>query len=288
MNDLKATFHKYQALGNDMIVIDPAHFTTPLDPSIIQLLCDRHFGIGADGICFGPLQNADLPHEMRFFNPDGTEAQKSGNGMRVFARYLWDAAYVSEHEFPLSIHVEISQAKILEASAAQIATSMGRLSFNSKDIPLVGEAREVVGEKIQIGDQGWHITAVSVGNPHCVIFTEDLAQIHTAGPHLETAIQFPERTNVQMVHVLDDHNIQISIWERGAGHTLASGTSACATAGAALRHGFCRSPITVFMEGGKATVTIDESWQASLAGEVMPLYRGTLLPDFLNAISTPN
>lgn len=288
MNDLKATFHKYQALGNDMIVIDPAHFTTPLNPSIIQLLCDRHFGIGADGICFGPLQNADLPHEMCFFNPDGTEAQKSGNGMRVFARYLWDAAYVSEHEFPLSIHGEISQANILEASAAQIATSMGRLSFNSKDIPLVGDSREVVGEKIQIGDQGWHITAVSVGNPHCVIFTEDLVQIHTAGPLLETAIQFPERTNVQMVHVLDDHNIQISIWERGAGHTLASGTSACATAGAALRHGFCRSPITVCMEGGKATVTIDESWQASLAGDVMPLYRGTLLPDFLNAISTPN
>ena len=116
MDDLKATFHKYQALGNDMIVVDPAHFPREVNPALIRLLCDRHFGIGADGICYGPLFTASLPNEMRFFNPDGTEAQKSGNGLRVFARYLWDAAYVTGHEFPISIHGETMQAKILELS----------------------------------------------------------------------------------------------------------------------------------------------------------------------------
>jgi diaminopimelate epimerase len=284
MDDLKAAFHKYQALGNDMIVVDPAHFSRTLDPPLIHLLCDRHFGIGADGICYGPLFNSSLPNEMRFFNPDGTEAQKSGNGLRVFARYLCDAAYVTADEFPISIHGATMQAKILEPAAAQIAITMGHLSFNSKDIPLRGKSREVIGEQIQVGEQSWHVTAVSVGNPHCIIFSDNLAQIHTVGPRLETAVQFPERTNVQIVHVLDQHNIRITIWERGAGYTLASGTSACATAGAALRHGFCRSPITVNMEGGSADVTIDEAWQATLVGEVMPLYHGTLSGELLRAI----
>jgi diaminopimelate epimerase len=176
------------------------------------------------------------------------------------------------------------QAQILEPTATRIAIAMGHLSFNSLDIPLGGISREVIGEKIQIGEQSWHITAVSVGNPHCIIFSDNLAQIHTVGPRLETAVQFPERTNVQIVHVLDENNIRISIWERGAGHTLASGTSACATAGAALRHGFCRSPITVHMEGGSAEVIVDEAWQATLLGEVMPLYSGALSPELLPSI----
>ncbi len=231
-----------------------------------------------------PFSLSSLPNEMRFFNPDGTEAQKSGNGLRIFARYLWDAAYVTGYEFSISIHGETMQAQILEPTATRIAIVMGHLSFNSVDIPLGGISREVIGEKIQIGEQSWRVTAVSVGNPHCIIFSDNLAQIHTVGPRLETAVQFPERTNVQIVRVLDENNIRISIWERGAGHTLASGTSACATAGAAIRHGFCRSPITVHMEGGSAEVIVDEAWQATLVGEVMPLYRGALSPELLSSI----
>jgi len=275
-------FYKYQALGNDMIVIDPATFGTILKPESIKHLCQRHFGIGADGICFGPLVDNDTPpHTMRFFNPDGSEAEKSGNGLRVFARYLWDLGYVSRASFQIRMNDEIIKVKVLDDIGRRMAISMGHLSFKSQDIQLMGESREVVGEVLTIEEEQWRITAVSVGNPHCIIFSDDLTQIHQLGPCIESAPQFLQRTNVQVVRVLDEHSIQIAIWERGAGHTLASGTSATATAGAAIRHGFCRSPVSVKMEGGTAEVTIDETWQATLIGEVSAVYQGIVSSDLL-------
>jgi diaminopimelate epimerase len=263
---------KYQALGNDMLVIDPAHFTMTLTPERIRLMCDRHFGIGADGICYGPLPDEPEANTMRFLNPDGSEAEKSGNGLRIFARYLWDAGYVANRSFTITIQDQPIHAEVLDENAHTIALEMGQVSFSR------------VEEEMAVYGKSMRITAVSVGNPHCVLFDDDLNAIHHIGPILETAPAFPNRTNVQIVKTIDQHTIEIGIWERGAGYTLASGTSASATAGAALRTGRCQSPIEVCMAGGSATVAIDENWQVVLTGTVTAVFQAALAPEMITQL----
>lgn len=281
---MSAQFYKYQALGNDMIVIDPAHFTHPLTPATIRLICDRHRGVGADGLCYGPLIETDHPYQLRYFNPDGSESRKSGNGLRVFARYLWDAGYVDRATFEVWMGGIAIKTLIQDEAAQAITMTIGALSFESADIPVSGPPRSVIDEPLVIGDNHrYHFTAVSVGNPHCVIFVEtgarELAQM--LGPLLETDGRFPERTNVQFVRVLDPHTIQIEIWERGAGYTLASGTSASAAAGAAIKTGRCRSPVEVRMAGGMAQVEVDSEGQVTLTGPVEAVSQGIFAEDLI-------
>ena len=260
---------KYQALGNDMLVIDPACFEMALTPARARLLCDRHFGVGADGICYGPLPDEPGPNVMRFLNPDGSEAEKSGNGLRVFARYLWDAGYVNGRSYPITIQNQPIQAEVLDETAHTIALEMGALTFSR------------VEEELEVGGEMWRITAVSVGNPHCVLFDDRLVAIHHIGPIIETAPEFPNRTNVQIVHVVDEHTIEIAIWERGAGYTLASGTSASAAAGAAIRTGRCQSPVEVRMAGGTAVVALSKNWDVMLTGTVTAVFTGNLAPEMI-------
>ncbi len=277
---------KYQALGNDMLVIDPARFAGPLTPAAIRRLCDRHFGVGADGICFGPLPGHSHPRAMRFFNPDGSESEKSGNGLRIFARYLWDHGYVAGPRYDIWINNELVGVEVKDDSAGVIALQMGRLSFASADVPAGGPAREMVNEPARFGPAEWRITAVNIGNPHCVIFADgNLAELaRTAGPAIETAALFPNRTNVQFARVIDRHTIEIEIWERGAGYTLASGTSASAAAGAAVKTGRCESPVEVRMAGGAALVEIDADWRVTLTGPVAAVFSGRLARELLGTI----
>lgn len=280
---MNVQFHKYQALGNDMIVIDPATFEVPLSPAVIRLVCDRHFGLGADGICYGPLRQGPHPRRMRFFNPDGSEAGKSGNGLRIFARYLWERNYVSGPAFDIWIGGEAVQAQIKDEAARTIAMTLGRLSFHSQDIPLRGPAREVVEEAITIAGAAYQVTAVTIGNPHCVIFSDEVSAeaIRTAGPLIETGVHFPQRTNVQFARVVDRHTLQVEIWERGAGYTLASGTSASAVAGAAIKTGRCDSPVEVRMPGGNVQVAVDGRWQVTLTGSVEAVGYGSFAQDLV-------
>lgn len=280
---MDAHFYKYQALGNDMVVIDPARFAFPLTPVAIRSICGRHFGLGADGICYGPLPGGPHPRQMRFFNPDGSESGKSGNGLRIFARYLWDQGYVQTPVFEIGIGRETVKVEVKDAAARTLTLAMGRLSFDSRAIPVGGPTREVVNEAVRLAGQDYRITAVTIGNPHCVIFTGELSAeaIRTTGPAIEVEALFPERTNVQFARVVDRHTLQIEIWERGAGYTLASGTSACAAAGAAIRTGRCDSPIEVRMAGGVALVEIDPDWQVNLTGPVEAVASGTFAPDLI-------
>lgn len=261
-------FYKYQALGNDMIVIDPAAFALPLTPARIQLICDRHLGVGADGICYGPLPESDYPLTMRFFNPDGSEAEKSGNGLRIFARYVRDRGYTNRPEFTIAIGDEKITVTILDEAGQQLTLGMGQLSF------------AFVEQTCLFGEEKVVATAVSIGNPHCIVFTEDLTAIHRLGPLIENAPQFPNRTNVQFVRLVDKHTLDIEIWERGAGYTLASGSSASAAAGAAIKTGHCTSPVTVRMPGGSVWVEINDDWQVVLTGAVAAVYQGAFAPDF--------
>ncbi|MCB0194013.1 MAG: diaminopimelate epimerase [Anaerolineae bacterium] len=282
-------FFKYHALGNDMVIIDPAKFTLPLSTASIRLICNRNFGLGADGICYGPLNQTPL--KMHFFNPDGSESFKSGNGLRIFARYLWDYGYVKTEDFIIQIADESIQVKINDTYGHTITTSMGRLSFLSRDIPMKGFNREVIKEKVTIEDCNHIITAVTIGNPHCVIFSDDNDVINKArqlGPIIEIASLFPQRTNVQFVNVIDPHTIKIGIWERGAGYTLASGSSASAAAGAAIKTGRCISPVTVHMPGGTALVNITPKWDVRLSGSVEAVGMGQFASDFINKLHQTN
>jgi diaminopimelate epimerase len=275
---MKAKFYKYQALGNDMLVLDPTSFEFELTPPAIRLLCDRHFGLGADGICYGPLPSPTSLYQMRFFNPDGSESGRSGNGIRIFARFLIDIGYTQNRTFEIELGGCSVTVEVKDETARMFTVAMGRLSFHSRDIPIVGPAREVVNEAMQFGGQTYQVTAVTIGNPHCVIFADqvDQAAAGALGPVVETDARFPQRTNVQLARVIDPHTLEIEIWERGAGYTLASGTSSCAAAGAALKTGHCLSPVEVRMRGGAALVEIDPNWQVKLTGSVEAVAVGEL------------
>jgi len=276
----KATFRKYQALGNDYIVLDPEQWPEPPTPEQIRRICDRHAGVGSDGILWGPIERG-APFGVRLFNPDGGEFEKSGNGLRIFARYLWDQRLPAGPDFDIDTPGGRVTAHVLDAAGSRIAMDMGRLSFDSPKIGLAGSKREVVEEDVEVDGRQVRVTTVTIGNPHCVIFSDgqssdvadafakssaELAQ--RVGPKLEYLPLYPNRTNVQFAQVIDRHTLRIEIWERGAGYTLASGTSSCAAAGAAIRTGRCASPVTVQMPGGTMLVEVDADWAARLTGTV--------------------
>jgi diaminopimelate epimerase len=282
----RSQFHKYTAMGNDMIVIDPQQVEFALTPHNAQRICDRHFGIGADGICYGPLGDTQ-PFNMEFFNPDGTQAEKSGNGLRIFARYLCDAQVASDTQFQISIQGQTSDVIVLDDTFTTFKMSMGRATFRSDTIPATGTPRDIINETLELDNNSYQITCVNVGNPHCVIFTDNLSleEVKEIGSKLETHPMFPQRANVQWVHVLDEHHIRIEIWERGAGYTLASGTSSCATVCAAIANGFCKSPVTVQMVGGTAIVDVDTHWNNHLTGTVKAIASGSFSDDFLTTLN---
>jgi diaminopimelate epimerase len=270
-------FFKYHALGNDYIVIDPKDFPGALTSDKIKVICHRNFGIGSDGILLGPLPSPQSPFALRIFNPDGSEAEKSGNGLRIFSRYLWDRKLVGNDEFGVETLGGLVRATVLDGGKT-VRVEMGRVSFWSDEIPVTGSRREVINEKIQAGDKTFAFCAATIGNPHCVIpLTEVTAQLSRQyGPLLETHPNFPKRTNVQFLKVLDRANIQIEIWERGAGYTLASGSSSSAAAAVAHRLGWCDEAIIVHMPGGKISIQIGDNYSISMTGPVTKVAEGII------------
>ncbi len=264
-------FYKYHALGNDYLVLNPADFpgwTTPT-PEQIRAICHRNFGLGSDGILWGPLPAKDTQFGLRIFNPDGSEAGKSGNGTRIFARYLWDQKLARTPSFTIGTPGGTVQAMIQE-SGGLIAMDMGRVSFSSTQIPVTGAPREVLNERITVRDREFTFCAATIGNPHCVIVLPEISAglAREYGPALEVHPFFPHRTNVQFLQVLDRRNIRIEIWERGAGHTLASGTSSSASAAVALRLGLVDRSVTVHMPGGTLSIEIGPDFAIRMTGPV--------------------
>ena len=276
-------FNKYHALGNDYIVLDPRDF--PLwqpAPTIeqIRIVCHRNFGVGSDGILWGPLPSQKSQFGLRIFNPDGSEAEKSGNGLRIFSRFLYDQGLVKEPNF--TIEVPGGQVAVaLKDNAQLISIAMGHVSFSSEKIPVLGAPREVLNEKIKILDREFSYCAATIGNPHCVLpLTEISAEMaHKYGPHLETHANFPRKTNVQFLKVLDRANIQIEIWERGAGYTLASGSSSSASAAVAHRLGLVDRNLTVHMPGGKIGIEIGDEFSIMMTGTVNKVAEGHMHPE---------
>ncbi len=303
-------FAKYQALGNVYLVIDPNRSDINLTPTIIRRLCDWHYGVGADGILFGPILENDAQQfrstalqpdrtqcigvrhfRLRIFNPDGSEAETSGNGLRIFSRYLVDEGYVEAIEFTLLTQGgagAVAHVRILDQAASSIQLEMGIATFQSDLIPMTGPVRTVLNEGLVAGEREWVINCLSLGNPHCVIFLPEIsaALAQQAGPQIENHPAFPNRTNVQFVSVIDRHTLQIEIWERGTGYTLASGSSSCAAACVALRLGRVESPIVVRMPGGELNVTIEQDGRILLTGPVKSILTGYFSPTFWQELTS--
>jgi diaminopimelate epimerase len=269
---------KYQALGNDYLVLD---LPGPLDAvvELLPLLCHRQRGLGSDGLlAFDPRGMS-----VRIFNPDRSEAQKSGNGLRIAAAHA-----VLEHgaddRFELRTVGGPNSVRILERTGAGIvcAVDIGRPSFRAADLPanFPGEP-----DRVRLDTPAGTVEAmlVSVGNPHCVVFDQPVTKERCVelGPHLERHPAFPERTNVQLFEVVDRARVRVEIWERGAGYTLASGTSASAVTAACMRAGLVDDNVTIQMPGGNLQVRRERTGNLVQSGPAQRVYRATVdLADF--------
>jgi diaminopimelate epimerase len=280
-------FAKYHALGNDYIVVDPKDLPSSLTTKQVKSICHRNFGVGSDGILLGPLPAKDAKFALRIFNPDGSEAEKSGNGLRIFSRYLWDQKLVCTDEFTIQTAGGVVRSTVLDGGKA-VCVEMGKLSFWSDAIPVTGARREVINEHITVGGRTFTFCAATIGNPHCVLPLPEISaeMARQFGPLIETHANFPNRTNVQFLRVRDRNNIQIEIWERGAGYTLASGSSSSAAAAVAHKLGLCDRSISVHMPGGAIAIEIGDEFAIQMTGPVTKVGEGTISPEMFT-VSIP-
>ncbi len=269
-------FSKYHALGNDYIVIDPKDLGAPLSGENIKAVCERHRGVGSDGVLLGPEESDTCDFAVRIFNPDASEAEKSGNGLRIFARYLWDQSSGTNSEFTIQTKGGDVSAVVGEKGLS-VTVGMGKVRFtHAHDGEPTPEP-----EKLKVMGHEFTGYKASVGNPHFVILVDDLndSQAKNYGSLIENDARFPERTNVQFVKIVDRASIQIEIWERGAGYTFASGSSSTAAAAVAHALGFCDSNIEVSMPGGVINIDIDSQFRATMTGAVRKICEGEIHSD---------
>jgi diaminopimelate epimerase len=281
----KNHFVKSHGLGNEYIVLESGNIDFQLTKQAIQRLCNIHFGIGSDGIVMKvPSKKADFG--FRVYNPDGSEAEKSGNGLRILCKYLYDYGYAKTKQFSVETLIDIVYASIEKeknGKATLIRVDMGKAIFTSRDIPVDSDKPEFIRQKITAGDKVFEVNCVSVGNPHCVVIKQELdeEEIRKYGPLLEGHSLFPKRINVQFAKVLSNNNAQILIWERGAGYTLASGSSSCAAASVLVKRGLAGGNLTMHMKGGTLKIQIDREWNIRMTGEVREIAKGVLSDELL-------
>jgi diaminopimelate epimerase len=272
---------KSHGLGNDYIVFDASNMTCVLDKETIVQTCDCHYGIGSDGILvWVHSKRADFGLEI--YNPDGSQAEKSGNGLRIFVDYLYSMGFTDKTEFDIEVGGEIVGCAIAfdrNGEIADIAVDIGKATFVPNEIPVVCDKHEALDIPLELDGETYLFSAVSVGNPHAVCIVDDLESIDVKkiGALVETHDIFPNRTNVQFVQVMDSGNVKIEIWERGAGYTLASGSSSCAVAAVLHKKGLVDSEVKLHMPGGTLYVSIGEDYALKLKGPVTRAACGVLL-----------
>ena len=248
-------FSKYQGLGNDFVLIDNRHSADPIiTPERAREICDRHFGIGADGVIFVLPKTEDTDYTMRIYNSDGSEPEMCGNGIRCLAKFIADLEGIGEVNKSYRIHtlagVIIPEIK----SNGEVKVDMGMPQLLAAEIPTtLGDASDkVVAKSLQVGGRDWSVTCVSMGNPHCITFVDDVEAValEEIGPQFENHPVFPQRTNTEFIEVVKSNYIKMRVWERGAGITLACGTGACASVVAGVLEQKCDRDCTVELPGG--------------------------------------
>lgn len=278
---MKIKFTKMHGCGNDYVYIDCFDRVIDNPQKLSMILSDRRYGIGGDGIiliCASDKADA----KMRIFNKDGSEGKMCGNGIRCVAKYLWDSGKVKSKE---NIKIEtLSGVKTLEilsdsGNESVIKVDMGKADLNSQNIPMIFEKEKVINEPITVNTENYNITCVSMGNPHCVIFCDEVysAKVKEIGSRLSSHRIFPEGVNVEFISKSDSNNLIMRVWERGSGETLACGSGACAGVVAAAENGLCKKgeDITVHLRGGKLVVNYSDSG-VFLTGNAVKVFEGEI------------
>lgn len=272
-------FVKAHALGNDFIIIDALARKIEFSAEKVRHLCDRRFGVGADGILLLlPSKKADF--RMRIFNADGGEAEMCGNGIRCLAKYIYKKGLSSERE--LAIETMSGERRVVlnvtGKDVQSVQVDMGKPIFTRSKIPMLGDEKEAVDELLKVGDLDLKVTCLSMGNPHCVIFVSNVkaVSVERLGPAIEDLPVFPKRTNIEFVEVLNKNELQMRVWERGAGETLACGTGAAASLVAAARNNFALRKATVHLQGGDLLVDWGKDDRVYLTGPATLVYSGEL------------
>lgn len=272
MSDIE--FRKYHSMGNDYLVVDPRCLSSPPDPEAIRVLCDRTAGVGSDGALIGPLRDGS-GLDLRIYNPDGSEAEKSGNGLLIYSWFLYEQGLAGSGRFPLMTEGGEVAAEIVDPEARVVRIDMGPASFDARAMGLRCDEDELVGTELLLDGRPYQVSCVSVGNPHCAVLMNKATPGHARflGPMIEGHELFPHRANAVFYEVTGRSSLTIEIWERGAGYTLSSGTSACAAAAAARRLGLVDDELEVKMPGGSLALRLDGD-HVHMTGRVEPLFYG--------------
>jgi diaminopimelate epimerase len=272
------TFTKYQGLGNDFILVDNRASNEPLiTPEQAEKLCDRHFGIGADGVIFAlPGQNG-TDYSMRIYNSDGSEPEMCGNGIRCMARFIADLEG-DQAKTSYRIHTLAGLITPSMTDDGQVRVDMGHPRLISSEIPTTLPTEKVINQPIEVAGQRWNITCVSMGNPHCITFVEDVEAIdlEKIGPLFEHHPIFPARTNTEFLQVVRPDYIKMRVWERGAGITLACGTGACASLVAAVLNGKADRQATIELPGGPLQIEWAADDRIFMTGPATRVFTGTV------------
>ncbi len=282
-------FEKWQGLGNDYIIVEASALPGTLSVEAVALLCDRHLGIGGDGVLLRDVPSGAVPGavaRMRIFNPDGSEPEMCGNGIRMFAKYLRRTGVVEADAFVVETLAGPIGPRLLPDGRVRV--DMGTARFQGDNIAgdLVGEAQEVVARELEVRGVRYTYTFVDVGNPHCVIAVDDVVDLplEQVGPLIERLPLFPNRVNVEFVRKEDDGSITMRVWERGVGETLACGTGATAVGAAAVRLGLARSPVRIHLLGGDLDIDVAEDWRVVMTGPAEEAFSGWLSTEMLHKL----
>lgn len=262
---MRIEFTKMQGCGNDYVYIDGNRFHIPMEqkPELVRHMSNRNFGIGSDGVIFiNPVADKCADFEMEMWNADGTRSEMCGNGMRCVGKYVYDKGLTDKERVAV---LSGGQIKYLDYTIEQgkvvlVKVNMGHPILKAEEVPVVSEQEQVVDEKILVQGKEYHMTCVSMGNPHAVVFMDQVADLDIAsvGPFFENHARFPRRTNTEFVKVIDRQTLEMRVWERGTGETLACGTGACATAVAAMLNGYTDNIVTVKLLGGDLIIEWDK------------------------------
>lgn len=273
-------FTKMEGCGNDYIYISTFDQQVDYHSALAKLLSDRHFGIGGDGVIYVcPSENADA--KMRMFNEDGSEGKMCGNGIRCVAKFLYDKNICKKETLRIETLSGIKEVKLCfdgeTATGAEV--DMGKAGLSPDTLPVLLDGDKVVNRELTVENTPYRVTCVSMGNPHCILFVDDpeTLDLPAIGPKFENHALFPERTNTEFVHVIDGTHLEMRVWERGSGETLACGTGACASVVAATLNGYCKkgTPVNVRLRGGELTILYTDDG-VSLTGPATTVFEGTI------------
>jgi len=278
---MQLSLEKYHCLGNDYLVFDPNENPLNLNPKKVTLLCNRNTGLGSDGVLEGPFME-EGQITLKIWNPDGSIAKASGNGVSIFGKYLKEKGYTQKKNVTLMTDGGPVEITYLSEEGNQLRISMGKVSFWSDEIPVIGERRQVINEEMVFGKSMYPVTCVSIGNPHCVIPMLNISKelVCKIGGIAEGVKYFPETINTEIMKVINENTVRIESFERGAGYTMATGTGACAAAAVARRLGLTSNQVMVQMPGGSLEIEVEEDWSVYMIGDVSYVAKIILSSEF--------